>query len=78
MSECFLHPYIIDSICHSALYSICPSCGNRFLVEPSGAKHPAARRAERLDYWGTVVWNVVREQEFTCMNCGILYDKGNA
>jgi len=56
----------------------CPRCGNRFLVEPSGAKHPAARRAEHLDYWGTVVWNVVRGQEFTCMHCGILYHKGSA
>ena len=51
----------------------CPNCGRRVLIESKEPKHSAARKAEHLDYWGTVVWSVVRHQEFTCMHCGVLY-----
>jgi hypothetical protein len=51
----------------------CPNCSKRFLVESPGQKHPAARKAEYLNHWGTIVWSVVRHQEFTCMHCGVLY-----
>jgi hypothetical protein len=54
----------------------CPNCSKRLLVELMGPKHPAARKAKRLDYWGTIVWSVVRHQEFTCMHCGVSYRQG--
>jgi hypothetical protein len=51
----------------------CPNCSRRVLIESKEPKHSAARKAEHLNYWGTVVWSVVRHQEFTCMHCGVLY-----
>jgi len=51
----------------------CPNCSERFLLESMGPKHAAARKTAHLDYWGTIVWSVIRHQEFTCMHCGVLY-----
>src|SRR5262249_19833423 len=51
----------------------CPNCGRRVLIESKEPKHSAARKADHLDYWGTVVWSVVRHQKFSCMHCGIIY-----
>jgi predicted RNA-binding Zn-ribbon protein involved in translation (DUF1610 family) len=51
----------------------CPNCGRRVLIESKEPKHSGARKAHQLDCWGTVVWNVVRHQEFSCMHCGMIY-----
>ena len=54
----------------------CPNCGRRVLIESKEPKHSGARKADHLDYWGTVVWSVVRHQEFSCMHCGMIYRPG--
>ncbi len=54
-----------------ALTLRCPACRRRFLME-SGPKHSAARRAQHFGYWGTVVWDIVRNRHFICMYCGVL------
>jgi hypothetical protein len=54
----------------------CPNCSKRLLVESMGPKHPVARKEKHLDYWGTIVWSVVRHQQFACMHCGVLYRPG--
>ena len=54
----------------------CPNCGRRVLIESKEPKHSAARKADHLNYWGTVVWSVMRHQEFSCMHCGVLYRPG--
>ena len=63
-----------------ALVLRCPSCGEYFLIESMGPKRPgrrpAAQKTEHFDYWGTIVWSVVRHQEFACMHCGVLYHLG--
>jgi len=53
----------------------CPNCGS-VLIESKEPKHSGARKADHLDYWGTVVWSVVRHQEFSCMHCGMIYRPG--
>ncbi len=50
----------------------CPVCHRRFLVEAWGAKHPAARKAQYLGHWGTVVTDILRKHQFTCVYCGSL------
>lgn len=50
----------------------CPHCRRRFLVESRGGRHPAARKAEHLGYWGTLVRDTIRDHQFTCMHCGAL------
>jgi hypothetical protein len=50
----------------------CPGCTRRFLVESRGGKHPAARKAQHLGHWGTVVLDIIRHRQFTCMYCGAL------
>ena len=63
-----------------ALVLRCPNCGEYFLIESMGLKRlgrrPAAQKTEHFDYWGTIVWSVVRHQEFACMHCGVLYRLG--
>ena len=51
----------------------CPNCGRRVLIESKEPKHSGAQKADHLDYWGTVVWSVVRHQAFSCMHCGMIY-----
>jgi hypothetical protein len=51
----------------------CPNCSKRFLVESTGQKDPAARKAKHVNHCGTILWSVVRHQGFTCMHCGVLY-----
>lgn len=54
----------------------CPACRRRFLVESRGATHPEARKAQPLSRWGTMVLDIIRHRQFTCMYCGILYRVG--
>jgi len=49
----------------------CPNCRRRFLVERRD-RHAAAKKAEHLGHWGTVVHDVLRQRHFTCMYCGVL------
>jgi len=49
----------------------CPNCRRRFLVERRD-RHAAAKKAEHLGHWGTVVRDVLRQRHFTCMYCGVL------
>jgi DNA-directed RNA polymerase subunit RPC12/RpoP len=47
----------------------CPACGRRFLVERHGQRHPHARWVPPFSFCGTVISDVVRRGEFTCMYC---------
>lgn len=49
----------------------CPACGRRFLVERHGQRHPDARRVPPFSLWGTVISDVIRRREFTCMYCSV-------
>src|SRR5438874_7819831 len=71
IEDMILGVFIIPMAAYMALaFTLrCPSCRRCFLVEPR-AKHPTARKIGHLDHWGTVVRDVLRQRQFTCMYCG--------
>jgi hypothetical protein len=56
----------------------CPNCSRHVLIESKEPKHSAARKAEHLDYWGTVVWSVVRHQNLPACIAACCTAQGNA
>jgi len=70
-----LGTFVVFMTVHISLAFVlrCPNCSKPFLLESTGRKDPAVRKVEHFDYWGTIVWSVVRHQEFTCMHCGVSY-----
>jgi hypothetical protein len=71
MYDIVLGVFIIPMLVYIALaFTLrCPSCRRCVLVE-RGKKHPASRKMGHLGYWGTVVRDILRERQFTCMHCG--------
>ena len=51
----------------------CAKCGKRVFVEGGGTKHVHAKRIVGLDHWASVVIDVARSRELTCMHCGQRY-----
>jgi len=48
----------------------CDHCRRRFMIEGFGAKHAAARRRGRMNYWASAIADVMWDRVFTCMYCG--------
>ncbi len=54
----------------TSLLHRCPNCNRRFLIEIPGSKHVSARKVGGLDFWATVVIDVLSKGRFVCMYCG--------
>lgn len=51
----------------------CPHCGRLFLIETWESKHPSASKRNGVNYFGSVIIDVLLLKKFTCMYCGTGY-----
>ena len=51
----------------------CPHCGESVLVDIGENKSQAATKRTGVNYWGSVIIDILSSQQFTCMYCGTRY-----
>jgi len=56
-----------------ALTFHCPHCRKQFLVQTNKKKHRNAQKLKIFNYWSTTIFNILLNNQFTCMYCGNSY-----
>ena len=68
-SLCLFMPVAIVYAC-VASRGHCPKCGDHIFIEKMTKKHHKAHKRRFLNYWASVVIDIILVKEFTCMYCG--------